>query len=222
MDSTVAQVSERCERKGGREEVWGCRRLICGKHCKIHPSLVWRGYTRAGECYAPRTVPFILPELALENLNFIDELGELVEGGNGPTSGNTGFRNPAKEEELPNHNVWGHEQGNQDPLWVSGSREPVPEETLWRTFVFYWREVGFELWRQRAPSGQRILSTSQSVPKGCGCSTQSRTQKSLLKQANQKLQFLLLYLKCVCGCVQVGRWGEQQNNKFLCVPNFKG
>lgn len=112
VDSTAAQVSHWCERKGGGEEVWSCQRLICGKRCKIHPSLVWRGCTRAGECYAPRTASFILPELALENLNFIDQLGELVEGGNGPPTGNTGFRNPAKEEQLPNHNMWGQEQGN--------------------------------------------------------------------------------------------------------------
>lgn len=40
MDSTAAQVSHRCERKRGGEEVWGCGRLICGKRCKIHPSLI--------------------------------------------------------------------------------------------------------------------------------------------------------------------------------------
>lgn len=196
MDSTAAQVSHRCERKGGGEDVWSCWRLIRGKRCKIHPSLVWRGRIRAGECYAPRTAAFILPELALENLNFIDQLGELVEGGDGAPLGNTGFRNPAQEIELPNHNMWGHEQGNQDPLWVSGTREPVPEETLWWTFVFHWREVRFELWYQRAPPRQRILYTSQPVSQGCGCSSQSKTETFLLKQANEKLQFILLYLKC--------------------------
>lgn len=196
VDSSAAQVSRRCERKGGGEVVWGCWRLTCGKGCKIHPPLVWRGHTRAGGCYALRTAPFILPELALENLNFINQLGELVEGGDGAPPGNTGFRNPTQEEELPNHNMWGHEQRNQDPLWVSGAREPIPEETLWRTFIFHWREVRFELWHQRAPPRQWILSTSQSVPQGRGCSSQSRTKEFLLKQTNEKLQFLLLYLKC--------------------------
>lgn len=40
VDPTAAQVSHRCERKGGGEEVWGWRRLVCGKGCEIHPSLV--------------------------------------------------------------------------------------------------------------------------------------------------------------------------------------
>lgn len=108
VHSTAAQVSHRCERKGGGDEVWGYRRLICGQCCKIHPSLFWRGGTRAGECYTPTTAPFILPELALENLNFINQLGQLVEGSDGPPSGNTGFRNPAQKKELPNHNMRGH------------------------------------------------------------------------------------------------------------------
>lgn len=68
-----------------------------------------------------------------------------MEGGDGAATANTGFRNPAQEEELPNHHVGGHEQGNQDALRVGGAREPVPEEPLRRTFVFHWREVGFEL-----------------------------------------------------------------------------
>lgn len=40
LDSAAAKVSHWCERKGGGEAVWGCSRLIWGKGCEIHPSLV--------------------------------------------------------------------------------------------------------------------------------------------------------------------------------------
>lgn len=179
MDPTAAQVPHRREREGGGEEVWSHRRLVRGKRCKIHPALVCRGRSGAGGRRR-------LPELALEDVDFIHQLGELVEGGDGAPAGNTGFRNPAQEEELPNDHVGGHEQREEEPLRVGGPAEPVPEEALRRALVFHWGEIGFELRHQRAPPGQRVLGASQPVPQGRGRRPQGGTEEFLLKQQQQK------------------------------------
>lgn len=63
------------------------------------------GPTWAGQRYGPWIASLVPPELVLQYLDFINQLGELVVGGDGATSGNAGFRDPAQEEELPNSNV---------------------------------------------------------------------------------------------------------------------
>lgn len=175
MDPAAAQVPHRREREGGGEEVWSRRRLVWGKRCEIHPPLVSRGRSGAGGRRRP-------PELALEDVDFIHQLGELVEGGDGAPSGNTGFRNPAQEEELPNDHVGGHEQREEEPPRVGGPAEPVPEEALRRALVFHWGEIGFELRRQGAAPGQRVLGASQPVPLGRGRRPQGGTGELLPKR----------------------------------------
>lgn len=95
------------------------------------------GAAGAGERRGARTGSLIPPEMALQYLNLIDQLGELVIGRDGASFGNAGFGDPAEKEELPEGDVRGHEQGNQEALLVRRLREPVPEEALCRAFVFH-------------------------------------------------------------------------------------
>lgn len=180
VDAAATQVSHRRERKGGGKVVWRCR----GAGLKIHPPLVWAGPTRAGERRVAWTGSLVLPELALQHLDFIDQLGELVVGGAGASFGNAGFRNPAQKVELPESHVWWREQGDQEALLVGGSREPVPEEALWRAFVFHCWQIRLQLRHQRAPSGQCVLSTPQSVAQSCRRSSQCGTVGFLLEEGH--------------------------------------
>lgn len=50
--------------------------------------------------------------------------------GDGASSGNAGFRDPAQKVELPESHVRGHEQGNQEALLVSRSGKEVSEEAV--------------------------------------------------------------------------------------------
>lgn len=104
-DAGAAQVSCWRIRKGGREEVWRCRRVIEGNGCKIHPPLVGGRPGRAGQRRVAGAGPLVLPQLALQNLNFVDQLGELVVGGDGASSGDARFGDPAQEEQLPQGQV---------------------------------------------------------------------------------------------------------------------
>ena len=126
---------------------------------------------RAGEWRAARTGSLILPELTLQYLNFIDQLGELVVGSDGAPFGNAGFRDPAEKVELPESHVRGNEQGDQEALLVGRLREPVPEEALCRALFFHCWEIGLQLRQQRCPAGQCVLSGPQPITqRGRRCS----------------------------------------------------
>lgn len=130
LDSAAGKVARWGERKGRCKVFWRCRGVIRRTGLKIHPPLVCRVSTWACEWCVAWTGSLILPELALQYLNFINQLGELVVGGDWASFGDAGFRNPTEKEELPKSHMRGHEQGNQQALQVSGSREPVLEEAL--------------------------------------------------------------------------------------------
>lgn len=123
----------------------------------------------------------VLPQLALQNLDFVDQLGELVVGGDGAPAGDARLRDPAQEEQLPQRHVRRREQRQQHSLLVGGPREPVSEEALRGAVVLHRREVGLQLRHQGAPSGQRLLAASQAVTKGRGGSSQSGAEGFLLR-----------------------------------------
>lgn len=172
MGAAAAQVPHRAEGEGGADEVRGRGGLAGGAGFEVHPPLVGGRDARAGQRRAARAGPLVLLEPALQDLDLIHQLGELVVGGGVASFGDAGLGHPAQEEQLPQGQVGGHEQRDEHALLVGRPREPVPEVALRRALVLHRGEVGLELGQQGASPRQRLLRRPHAVTHRGGRSSQ--------------------------------------------------